>query len=68
MGRVGVIVKNRQLQFYTRCPVLLLGLWVKYQLSMLQGPLLGDTGRGVWGMALSSVPWVVDIVCGMALA
>ena len=30
--------------------------------------MLGDTGRGVWDMALSSVPWAVDIVCGMALA
>ena len=30
--------------------------------------MLGFTGREFWGMALSSVPWAVDIVCGMALA
>ena len=66
MGRVGIIVKKRWF-LLSRCPVLSLGLWVQHQLSLLQGPMLRFIGREVWGMALSSVPWAVDIVCGMAV-
>ena len=40
----------------SRSPLLSLGLWVQHKLSLLQGPILGVTGRRDWGMALSSVP------------
>jgi len=34
---------------------------------LVAGVMLRVTGRGVWDMALSSIPWVVYIVCCKAL-
>jgi hypothetical protein len=52
----------------SRYPVLPLGLWVQHQLSLMQGLLLGVTGKEVWDMALSSILWAIDIVCGKDVA
>jgi hypothetical protein len=34
---------------------------------LVAGSIVRGDWQRVWGMALSSVPWAVDLVCGVAL-